>query len=53
VCSKVEMCVLCESCVLGSKCFRKVLWGKIVKFWVVGEYDAPLVLSSSIKGKEH
>jgi len=48
-----NVCVLCEFCVLGSKCFRKVLWGNIVKFWVVGEYDAPLVLSNSMRGKKH
>ncbi len=45
---KSRMCVCWAISVLG-KCYGE----RLLEFWVVGEYDAPLVLSSSMRDKKH
>jgi len=48
-----NVCVLCEFCVLGISVLGKCYGERLLQFWVVGEYDAPLVLSRSMRGKKH
>jgi len=37
----------------GVSVLGKYYGERLLKFWVVGEYDAPLVLLSSMRGKKH